>query len=56
MEIKIAKICGLCAGCKRAINTAKELLTSVKFTANHDKLHSSLEYLINAALEELESK
>ena len=28
MEIKIAKICGLCAGCKRAINTAKELLTS----------------------------
>lgn len=41
---------------KSILTASKELLTSVKFTANHDKLHSSLEYLINAALEELESK
>lgn len=30
MEIKIAEVCGLCAGCKRAISTAQEELKSGK--------------------------
>ena len=30
MEIKIAEVCGLCAGCKRAITTAQEELRSGK--------------------------
>ena len=41
---------------KSILSASKELLTSVKFTAKHNELHSALEFLINAALEELESK
>ena len=41
---------------KSILTNSKELLSSVKFTAKHNELHSALEFLINAALEELESK
>ena len=38
---------------KAILTSSKELLSSVKFTANNDKLHAALTYLIDAALEEL---
>ena len=41
MEIKIAEVCGLCAGCKRAINTAQELLkTGNKVTIFKEIVHN----------------
>ena len=41
---------------KTILTSAKELLSSIKFTENNTKLHGDLTYLINAALEELEDK
>lgn len=39
---------------KTILTASKELLSKVKFTENHAKLHADLAYLIDAALEELE--
>jgi len=51
MEIKIAEVCGLCAGCKRAICTAKNLLSSgeqvtiFKEIVHNENVNSSLKNL-----------
>lgn len=41
---------------KAILTSSKELLSSVKFTANHEKLHAALTFLVDSALEELEDK
>lgn len=51
MEIKIAEVCGLCAGCKRAIFTAQELLalgeqvTIFKEIVHNENVNASLKNL-----------
>lgn len=50
----ITRVAGANVVNKSILNDSKALLSSVKFTENHAKLHADLTYLVEAALEELE--
>ena len=52
----ISRVAGSDVVNKSILTSAKELLSSVKFTENNTKLHADLTYLVEAALEELDAE
>lgn len=52
----ITRVAGSDVVNKSILTSAKELLSSVKFTENNTKLHADLTYLVEAALEELDAE